>query len=203
MMSQHKSKVLAILNRKILLLRQAVRNIPNEDSRLSIIRAIEGQLALLNYVKCEFHCQPILPKKIVKRIPVNQHVLDALKQLPRAIKHDYVITYKGEPLNAKFSLKKQFSDTCKKAEITHGRKEGITFHDIRRTVKTNMVRAGIDKVYRDTILGHSLKGMDLNYIVPTDNVLTKAMQRYTNWLNGQLENQNVDQSVEQKTIKSA
>ena len=62
-----------------------------------------------------------------KSVPVNHHVLDALKQLPRAIKHDYVITYKGEPLNAKFSLKKQFSDTCRKAEITHGRKDGLRF----------------------------------------------------------------------------
>jgi len=132
---------------------------------------------------------------------VNHHVLDALKQLPRAIKHDFIITYKGEPLNARFSLKKQFSDTCKKAEITHGRKEGITFHDIRRTVKTNMVLAGIDKVYRDTILGHSLRGMDVNYIAPTDNALTKAMQRYTNWLDGQLKKQNVDQRVDQKHKK--
>jgi hypothetical protein len=82
--------------------------------------------------------------------------------------------------------------TCTKADITRGRKEGITFHDIRRTVKTNMVRAGIDKVYRDTILGYSLKEMDVNYIVPTDIALTNAMDQYTKWLDGQLEKQNVD-----------
>jgi len=151
-----------------------------------------------------FHLTADMTKeKRDKNIPVNHHVSDALKQLPRAIKYDYVITYKGQPLNAKFSLKKQFGDTCKKADIAYGRKEGITFHDIRRTVKTNMVRAGIDKVYRDTILGHSLKGMDINYIVPTDNVLTKAMERYTSWLDGQLEKLNVDQSVDQETSKSA
>ena len=28
-----------------------------------------------------------------------------------------------------------------------------------------MLKAGIDKVYRDTILGHSLGGMDINYMV--------------------------------------
>ena len=145
-----------------------------------------------------------LPAEITKEnrdksIPVNHHVSKALKGLPRAIKHDYIITYRGEPLNAKFSLKKQFSDTSRKAEIVSGRKEGITFHDIRRTVKTNMLRAGIDKVYRDTILGHSLKGMDVNYIVPTDNTLTKAMAQYTEWLDCKLEPEDGNQKTVTKT----
>ena len=69
--------------------------------------------------------------------------------------------------------------------------------------KTNMAQAGIDKVYRDIILGHSLKGMDVNYSMPTDIALTKAMDQYTEWLDGQLEKQNVDQSVDQKRCKSA
>ncbi|MBW2612716.1 MAG: hypothetical protein JRE12_10210 [Deltaproteobacteria bacterium] len=45
------------------------------------------------------------------------------------------------------SLKKQFPETCKKAGIVHGsaHRDGITFHDIRRTVKTNMLMAGVDR----------------------------------------------------------
>jgi hypothetical protein len=41
-----------------------------------------------------------------------------------------------------------------KARIPYEQKEpkGIIFHDLRRTVKTNMVSAEIDKVYRDVIL---------------------------------------------------
>jgi len=45
--------------------------------------------------------------------------------------------------------------------------------------------------------------MDVNCIVPADNVLTKAMQRDTNWLDGQLEKSNADQRVDQKAGKSA
>jgi integrase len=77
---------------------------------------------------------------------------------------------------------------CKRAGIALGRKEenGITFHDIRRTVKTNMVSAGIFKEYRDTILGHSLQGMDLHYIVPSEEDLYQAMEKYTQWLDGEL-----------------
>lgn len=145
-----------------------------------------------------------LPKEATKEgapkdIPINHHVEVALDALPRALQHDFIITYQGKALDGKSSLKKQFPETCQKAGIVHGRKhpEGITFHDIRRTVKTNMLIAGVDKVYRDSILGHSLKGTDIHYLVVNNEMLTKAMKRYTTWLDGQLESQNVDHSVDQ------
>jgi len=50
-----------------------------------------------------------------------------------------------------------------------------------------MAQAGIDKVYRDTIMGHSLKGMDVHYIIPTDETLTSAMDKYTTWFDSQIE----------------
>ena len=59
-----------------------------------------------------------------------------------------------------------------------------------------MVAAGIDKVHRDTIVGHSLKGMDAHYIVPTDESLTEATEKYTKWLDGQFNLANVDYSVD-------
>ena len=63
-----------------------------------------------------------LPKDVTKEndnknIPINYHVKTALEELPRALHNDYVITYRGEPLSNKFSLKKQFPDTCEKAKI--------------------------------------------------------------------------------------
>ena len=77
---------------------------------------------------------------------------------------------------------------CKNAGIAYGKKikNGFILHDLRRTVKTNMVTAGIDKVYRDTILGHSLKGTDIHYIVPSDEDLRTAMDKYTEWLDDQI-----------------
>jgi integrase len=64
---------------------------------------------------------------------------------------------------------------------------GITFHDIRRTVKTNMLNAGVDKVYRDTILGHSLQGMDVHYMSPSEDDLHRAMEIYAAWLDAQIQ----------------
>jgi len=78
---------------------------------------------------------------------------------------------------------------------------GITFHDLRRTVKTNMLNAGVDKVHRDIILGHSLHGMDVHYMSPSEDDLHRAMARYTDWLDGQLKLQSVDHIVDQAIKK--
>ncbi len=131
-----------------------------------------------------------LPKeKKAKVIPINHHVKRILAALPRAIHHDFVLTYLNEPIVTPGGIKNSFISACGKAGIPYGRHEsnGITFHDIRRTVKTNMVSAGVDKVYRDTILGHSLHGMDIHYISPSEEDLHRAMGIYTAWLDTQIQ----------------
>jgi hypothetical protein len=146
-----------------------------------------------------------LPKEVTKeskpkRIPINYHVKNVLDSVPRALNHPYVITYRGSRIAHKDGLKKSFKTACKNAKIPRGRKtpNGIIFHDIRRTVKTNMLSAGVDKVHRDLILGHSLQGMDIHYMAPDDETLKEAMEKYTGWLDDQIAN--VDQSVDQNEI---
>ncbi|MBU4234261.1 MAG: site-specific integrase [Proteobacteria bacterium] len=131
-----------------------------------------------------------IPKeKRAKAIPINHHVKKVVAKLPRAIHHDYVLTYKNEPIVTAGGIKKSFITACGKAGIPYGQHlgNGITFHDIRRTVKTNMLSAGMDKVYRDTILGHSLTGMDVHYISPSEEDLHRAMGVYTVWLDAQIQ----------------
>ena len=55
-----------------------------------------------------------------------------------------------------------------------------------------------DKVHRDAILGHSLKGMDAHYIVVSDDSLTRAMDQYTKWFDREVVSASVDQNVDQK-----
>jgi len=151
-----------------------------------------------------------LPKKVTKEgrdkdIPINHNVKGILDSIPQTLTpNDYVINYMGKPMSGKSCLKKQFSETCQKAGIAYGRKatNGVVFHDLRRTFKTNLLLAGVDRPHRDSILGHSLKGMDVHYIVLSDESLTKAMDRFTDWLEGQLKLQNVDQNVDQSLSKS-
>jgi len=125
-----------------------------------------------------------------------------LESVPRSINHDFVFTYRGKNIEEN-GIKKSFKTACKNAGIPHGRKteNGLTFHDIRRTVKTNMLKAGLEKEYRDTILGHSLKGMDVHYLVLDDKTLAEAMERYTKWVDQNFEtaSANVTQTVTQSS----
>lgn len=130
----------------------------------------------------------VTKEKRSKVIPINHHVGHVLDNQPRGLKHDYVIIYKGQPIKQKDGFKRSFRTTCKNAEIPCGRNalNGITFHDIRRTAKTNMMLAGIDKALRDTILGHSLQGMDAHYISPSEENLQSAMRKYTDWIDSRI-----------------
>ena len=122
---------------------------------------------------------------LTKTIPINYHVEKVLNALPRALHHDFVFTYNGLPVK---KLRRSFQSACKNAGIPYGQKVpgGLRFHDIRATFKTNMLRAGVDKVFRDVILGHSLQGMDARYLKPTDDDLLKAIEQYTAWFDSQI-----------------
>jgi hypothetical protein len=55
---------------------------------------------------------------------------------------------------------------------------------------------------KDIPINHRLKGMDMHYIVPSDESLTKAMDRFTKCLDGELKLENVDQNVDQNLSKN-
>jgi len=61
-----------------------------------------------------------------------------------------------------------------------------------------MLDARIPKEIRDTILGHSLKGMDGHYLVSSEKSLKAAMGRFTGWLDKKITRvfATVDQNVD-------
>jgi len=120
-------------------------------------------------------------------VPINKYVRDVLASLPRAMHHDYVFTYKGEQI--RYSISEGFQGVCERAGIVYGRdvENGVVFHDLRASAKTNMLEAGIDKAFRDKLVGHSLPGMDAYYLRIKDKHLREAMDRYTSWLEAQIE----------------
>jgi integrase len=133
-------------------------------------------------------------EKKAKTIPLNKYVRETLDALPRHLHHDYVFTYKTQPIQ---KLRRSFPSACKNASIPYGRKtaNGLTLHDFRRSFKSNLRRAGVGRIERDTILGHSLKGMDVHYQDVTDEDLKRAINKYTEWFDAQIANvyQTVDQ----------
>lgn len=146
-----------------------------------------------------------------KWIPINHNVkavLDKRRPSPGVVSedhHDYVFTYQDKPIKGAQGSRKSFRTACKNAGLVYGKDtpDGVIFHDFRRSVKTNMLTAGVRKEYRDTILGHSLKGMDRHYLVPGKNDLKDAMDQYTEWLDGQVEavRKKVDHFVDHATKK--
>ncbi|MCP4748021.1 MAG: integrase [Desulfobacteraceae bacterium] len=123
-------------------------------------------------------------EKDKKSIPINQIVNDILQNTASHDHHDYIFTYRNKPITDRSGFRKSWKTTCKKAGLVPGRLHpmGIIFHDIRRSVKTYMIEAGVDPVHRDMILGHSLQGMDVHYAVQSDDALMDAMNRYEKWL---------------------
>ena len=148
-----------------------------------------------------------LPAELTKEartkiIPINHHVrkvLDMIRGM-KVVHHEFVFTYHNKPIAGEGGLKKSFNSACGEVEIPYGRdvSGGLIFHDIRRTFKTNMLSAGVDKVHRDLIVGHSLQGMDAHYMSPSEEDLQRAMERFTAWFDSQPES--VDQTVDQVGI---
>ena len=137
---------------------------------------------------------------IPRSIPITEQLESILKAIPRTLGTDNVFTYRGKPFSdARTGLK----DACKSAGIPYGKKVegGFVFGDLRRTAKTLMARAGVDKAYRDAILGHESQDMDRHYLHPDfERDLRAAMERYHTWLREEI--QNVTHSVTQKAILS-
>jgi len=66
---------------------------------------------------------------------------------------------------------------------------GFVFGDLRRTAKTLMARAGVDKAYRDAILGHESQDMARHYLHPDfEKDLRAAMEKYHSWLTEEISN---------------
>ena len=133
-----------------------------------------------------------------KSIPLNHvalEVLEAAKKNRKVIaldNSDHVFMYKGRPLINNVS--KSIVTACRKAGIIYGQKVegGLRMHDLRGSFKKNMLLAGVDKVWRDTIMGHALQGMDKHYLQwdegdELDALLTAAMEKFSTFLDAEME----------------
>jgi integrase len=124
-----------------------------------------------------------------RSIPITDEILAILRRIPRDLRCGHVFTHRGKPLS---DIRGSIKKACKEADVAFGRdaENGFVFRDLRRTADTLMVRAGIPDVYRRTLLGHTLKGMDRHYVHPDlETDLRPAMATYTRWLKVEIETQ--------------
>lgn len=123
-----------------------------------------------------------------KSIPMPPAVRKILKDTPPTLHQNHVVLHMGKPVfvgTFTYALK----TSCKKASIPYGMKneDGLRLHDLRAFWKSGATKAGLDPAIRSKILGHALTGMDAYYLRFTDDDLRAAMDRYTAWLEGELQ----------------
>ena len=124
---------------------------------------------------------------IPRDIPITGELESILEKIITRWHPESVFTFKRKPFS---DVRTGLIKACKAASITYGKMVpgGFVFADLRRTAKTLMARAGIDKAYRDGLLGHESQDMDRHYLHPDfDKDLRRAMEKYHSWLVDQIE----------------
>jgi integrase len=87
--------------------------------------------------------------------PLSAAARDLLEARPRIKDCPYVFTYGRKPLATFSQSKEEFDEAC---GVT-----GWTLHDLRRTARTLMSRAGVNPDHAERCLGHVMPGIRDNY----------------------------------------
>lgn len=74
----------------------------------------------------------------------------------------------------KTQVKRSFAKACELAKIKHGGIDGLTFHCLRHTAATRMVKQGMDIAEVARILGHSQITTTYRYVSADTDILEKA-----------------------------
>jgi len=87
----------------------------------------------------------------------------------RSLCHDFVFTYKGRPIN---DIGGGFEEALRRAKI-----ENFWFHDMRRTLSTNMRKAKVDQTVIMKLTGHKTPSMFNRYNTVDQEDAIDAMKR--------------------------
>jgi integrase len=90
-------------------------------------------------------------------VPLSQAARDLLAVIPRIKGVAYVFTTGSEPISGFSKFKEAFDEEC---GVT-----GWTLHDLRRTGRSLMSRAGVDADHAERCLGHVIMGFAAPMIV--------------------------------------
>jgi integrase len=127
-------------------------------------------------------------------IPICDELYSMLSQIPRGIQDSHIFLYRGKPVK---SIKNALIRACRDAKIPYGRfvKDGLIYHDLRRTFNTYMRKAGVPESVIMNITGHSTRAMFDRY----NTIDMDDKRQAVNVFQGFFRNAsaNVDQNVDQ------
>lgn len=115
-------------------------------------------------------------EKAPKTEYISDALLEVLEDLPRYADQNHVFLYAGRPI--KGEIRNGIRAACAKAKIPYGMKTpgGVVFHDLRRSFRVLMRKAGIDRDVIRTFTGHHSEEMDSRYNVVEDRDRQEAVE---------------------------
>lgn len=104
-----------------------------------------------------------------RRVPITDPLMAELERLRALARPDADLVF-----GTKSNVKRSFKTACEMAEIPHGGIHGLTFHCLRHTAGTRMVKQGMELAEIARILGHSDIKTTYRYISADSDVMDKA-----------------------------
>lgn len=165
-----------------------------------------GEIIKLRWSMIDFQKRIIsLSAKITKEekakvVPIGDEVYKILTRDKRHIHwagaNDLVFIH--DDRNAKRFFTRRLRDSAKAVNIAWGREVegGWIFHDLRRTFKTDMRKAGVAKIVYDAIVGHSSNDMDSRYNIVDNSDLREAIGRLEDYRKFPIINHSINQTAE-------
>ncbi len=75
------------------------------------------------------------------------------------------------------ALAHDFRGLCERADVTYGRKQGITLHSLRHTCATNLIRAGVRESVVAKILGDTVETIVRYYVHLTEEDTARGLAK--------------------------
>lgn len=139
----------------------------------------QGEILKMKWKHINFRLGTItIPKENSKNkkervVPIDSVLFNILDSIER--KGEYVFTANATGKHRK-RVEGSFKAACEKAGIPTGRKEGLTFHDLRHLAAYRLVKL-TDIVTASKILGHSDIKMTMRYVHPTNKDRQLAIEK--------------------------
>ncbi len=108
-------------------------------------------------------------------IPIDVNLVAELDSLERKSDYVFMNDWTGK---RRERIEGAFRTACEKAGIPSGRKDGLTFHDLRHLAAYRLVKV-TDIITASKILGHASVQMTMRYVHPTDADKRAAIEKAT------------------------
>lgn len=114
-------------------------------------------------------------------LPIRGVLVDVLARRQRVRRLDTSLVFHSKGKSVYWRLFRRWNDACKSAGVT-----GRLFHDCRRTVVRNLVRAGVPDRVAMSITGHRSRSVFNRYNITSEADLAEAMDRLSEYTGARL-----------------